>query len=216
VTNASGAYKLLEDVVSSYAAMTAYSDAGVVTRSSNESGSAFRTHFSTLFKRPSFFRFDFSRPHPYSPLSHIVTRHAIGFDGSAAYSVTKRHEQSTEVRAKTSLDQAVAGATGISSGSAHTIGRLLIAEVTGVSILDLADAQLNDDVALNGVVCYSVAARHPKGGMRELWIEKPTLLIRRVWTKHTEGSSEEARDSVRVNQSIDDASFASGFGDFPS
>jgi len=82
--------------------------------------------------------------------------------------------------------------------------------------LDLADVQLNDDVALDGVACYSIAARHPTARMWELWIEKPTLLIRRVRTKHTEGSSEEARDSVRVNQSIDDASFASGFRDFPS
>jgi hypothetical protein len=202
--------------VSSYAAMTAYSDAGTVTRLSDESGAPFQTHFSTLFKKPSFFRFEFSRPHPYPPLRHIITRHAIGFDGCATYSMTRNHEQPTEERAKASLGQAVAGATGISSGSAHTIGRLLIPDVTGLSILDLTDAQLNDDVALNGVACYSITARHPRGGVRELCIEKSTLLVRRLRKKHAEGSSEEARDSICVNQSIDDASFASNSSDLTS
>ncbi len=210
VANVSEAYKLLEGVVRTYASMTSYADKGTVSLRRNENDPVLRVEFSTVFRRPSFFRFEFSRPHPYPPLRHIVSRHAVGFDGAAVYSVTKRHEEASKVEAKESLCMAVAGATGISSGSAHTIGRLLLDEVTGLSILDLVDARLNDDAVINGIVCHSISAHHPKGGEREYWVEKDTLLIRKN-VRHGNVPSEEVRENIRVNQALDDGLFAAEF-----
>jgi outer membrane lipoprotein-sorting protein len=199
---------LLQDVVNQYASMTSYSDSGAVHMKIAGSEDLYSQTFTTMFKRPAFFRFEFSRPHPYEKLRHVVKRYVVGFDGKAAYFVTKRHDAPPTREERSNLELAVAGATGVSSGSVHTIARLLLPEVYGLSLLDSTDVRFNSERAVDGVACYSVTAQHPKiGGAREIWIEKDSLLLRKVIRAFSKTPCEEMRKQIRVDELLRDRLF---------
>jgi hypothetical protein len=191
-----------------YASLTSYVDTGMVTTRIAKSRLLRRTVFSTLYQKPSLFRFTFFVPHPHPTVSHIVTEHTVGFDGSESYCFTKRSEDREASKSITSLSLAVAGATGISSGSAHTIGRLLLPEVRGASILDLLNPRFNGDTEIDGIVCYSITAQHPKIGERELWVEKESSLLRKVLRSGETSRSEEVRENISVNNPLELGLFA--------
>jgi hypothetical protein len=161
-----------------------------------------------VYQRPAFFRFAFSSPHPYPPLSHLITEHVAGFDGTDGYFQTKSPKDVAPSRDLMSVRLAMAGATGVSSGSAHTIGRLLLPEVHGTSMLDLLDPRFNADAEIDGKVCYSISAQHPKSNEREVWVEKESLLLRKlIWIRET-ARSEEVREDISVNEPIEPQLFA--------
>jgi hypothetical protein len=209
MSTAGHAKSILEAIVARYASMTSYSDSGAVDRRLNDNDPVLTTTFLTWFKKPMFFRFEFQRPHPYPPFRDISTRHGVGFNGSTAYNWVQRHNEAVQIEAKDSLERAIAAATGISSGSAHTIGKLLIPVIGGRSILELLDVRQGADTLVDSVPCYAVAATHPKGGDQQLLIEKDTLLIRRITTmmEISKYPSTELRDQIRIDESIDDAVF---------
>jgi hypothetical protein len=128
---------LLEEVAARYASMTSYSDCGAVHTQLIYNDRMFTTIFSTLYKKPSLYRFEFERPHPYPPLQNIITRRAVVFDGSTAYTWKQTGTDDPQTEFAESFSLAIAAATGVSSGSAHRIGRLLIPAIGGLSILDL-------------------------------------------------------------------------------
>ncbi len=200
---------VLRAVVERYAALGSYSDTGEVATRIAATGMVRRITFSTLYQRPSFFRFTFFTPHPHPPLGHLVTEHAAGHDGTVGYSVAKRPDGTVARKSPISLEAAVARATGISSGSAHTIGRLLLPEVQGSGLLDLVDARRGDDVVIDGQSCYSITAQAPKGGRRqELWIEQDSYLIRRLVTRFEQGESVEARENIGIDSALPSSLFA--------
>ena len=200
---------LLAKVVQAYASLSSYEDSGSVTPDDG-SESPYRISFTTLYRSPSLFRFAFDTPHPYLPLRYIVTKYEVGFDGAAAYFVMTPHEKPPQSVPTPNVNMALARATGISSGSAHNISRLLLRDVSGLSILDLVDARLLEDAQINGVECHAISTQHPRGGEWTLWIEKDTLLIRKLRTPlgAQDGMfSEEVHDNIRINQAIDDSRF---------
>jgi len=199
---------LLRKVVQAYASLNSYQDDGTVTRYGRDT--PYQIEFTTSYKSPSLFRFGFSRPHPYAPLRHIVTKFDLGFDGTAAFYVTTRYEQAATSEPTQNLDQAIARATGISSGAAHTISQLLLRDISGLSILDLVEARSLDDATFNGVDCHVISAQPPRGGEWRFWIEKDTLLIRKLRTylgAQDESFAEEVHQNIRINQPIDDGQF---------
>ncbi len=199
---------LLQDMADLYASMASYTDSGAVHIKLDTSEQPYSQTFRTAFKRPAFFRFEFSRPHPYQKLRHVLTRYVAGFDGKAAYVVTQRHDAPPTRDERPSLEDAIAAASGVSSGAAHTIARLLLPDVRGLSILDLVDASFNPDRAVDGVACYSVTARHPKNGTTtEFWVEKHSLLLRKVIRKLGKFPSEEVRELIRVDEPLGDGLF---------
>src|ERR1700722_9432852 len=175
---------LLEEVAARYASMTSYSDCGAVHTHFFDNDRMLTTMFSTLYKRPSLYRFEFELPHPDPPLQNIITRNAVVFDGSTAYTWKQRGTDAPQTEFAENFSLAIAGATGISSGSAHRIGRLLIPAIGGYSILDLVDLRQGMDTVVDGTPCYSVAARYPKCAIpdMEFAIGKDNPLIRRIKT----------------------------------
>jgi hypothetical protein len=202
------AREVLHAMIARYASLSSYSDTGIVTTKFATSGVVHRRWFSTLYQKPSLFRFTFYSPHPYPQLGHLVTQHVVGFDGAEGYSLTRRPNDAQPLRSSTSLESAIAGATGISSGSVHTIGRLLLPQVGGLSILDLLNPRFNDETIFDGTVCHSISAQNPKGGAREFWIEKDALLLRKVIGLRETVRSEEVRENICVNEVLEHKLFA--------
>jgi hypothetical protein len=87
------AHSILEKVVAHYAAMRSYSDLGEVRRHISSEVGELSTIFSTSFRRPSLFRFEFATPHPDPALRHIVTRtnEDVTIDEIVCYSLTANH-----------------------------------------------------------------------------------------------------------------------------
>ena len=189
---------LLEEVAARCASITSYSDCGTVHTHLIDNDRVFTTTFSTLYKKPSLYRFEFERPHPCPPVQNIITRNAVVFDGSTAYTWKQTGADAPQTEFAESFSLAIAAATGISSGSAHRIGRLLIPAIGGLSILDLVELRQDMDTVVDGTPCYSVAARYPKSATpdMEFVIERDTLLIRRIKTTASGLSATELRRSI--------------------
>jgi hypothetical protein len=61
---------------------------------------------------------------------------------------------------------------------------------------------------MDGTACYSIAAQLPKGGQQELWIEKSSMLLRKVIGLRETARSEEVRENIQVNEILDHRLFA--------
>ncbi len=79
-----------------------------------------------------------------------------------------------------SLSTAVAGATGVSGGSAHAIPVLLMPDrIGGRNLTDMTELEFLDDATFDSADCCRIRgmyAEHPK----TVWIDKATGLIRRI------------------------------------
>jgi hypothetical protein len=183
--------------------MTSYIDHGVVRTKHPGSEAIHELTFRTWFQKPDLFRFGFDSPHPFPPLKHVVTHNVVGFDGRKAYLFEKRPGEPGHVQIEDSLDMAVAAATGISSGSAHTIAHLLLPTITGFRLTSLRELVLEGESDCDREECHVLVGKHPQGSAYKLWIGKSTLLLRQVSSDHITFNSEETRLDITTNSSVE-------------
>jgi hypothetical protein len=150
--------QILAALAQMYAGCVSYRDHGqVVTRFihlDDRPGHTTVKTFSTAFVRPHCFRFEYRDEYG---------RYLICASGElvrAWWDVTPGVEQ------EESLGMALAGATGVSGGSAYTVPALLLpTQVGGASLADLVRltclTSLGDEV-LDGVTCYRLQGRSPQ------------------------------------------------------
>ncbi len=102
---------------------------------------------------------------------------------------------------------AIAGATGVSRGGAHTIPALLMADVGGFILPHLERLKL-EETECDGTACYRISAHHPYGDLYKVDISCDDLLIRRVNEPDSDGvASDEIRREIRVDEPIDEQDF---------
>jgi hypothetical protein len=206
------AREALSDLVSRYASLRSYRDHGQVTQRRAGEEPRFRVRFSTLYRQP-LFRFQFQRWHRHAP-HDPQSQHAVEFDGEHAYQIGGL---AGDIMRLDSFEAAVARATGISHGSSHTIARLLVRGMGGLSYLELRNVVLQETARLDGVECYVLGAEHPQGVARyELWIEKERRLLRKRIANHGNWMSEEARDGIVIDEPIEDEVFVWRGGRVPA
>lgn len=193
-----------------YAALMTYQDHGSVRY--QIMGSDQEVAFETNFVRPDLFRFEWSKGHPFPPLRHLVTRSAIWRNAEGAFTWTRYPGEAATMRKDESLRLSVAGATGVSSGSAHTIATLLMPDLWndepfGRSVLDLEAPQLAGDEAIDGVAVRCVRGLQRKEPM-ELWIGKDDYLVRRVVTTRARFTAIEDRGGILVDAALPSSRFS--------
>ncbi len=170
-----------------YATCSSYSDTGLVktTFFTEQGTNTDEKPFKTAYIRPSRFRFEFrdsmfaSQQTDDSEMSlMIVWRN--GPDVQTWWGIRPGVEKHT------SLGMAIAGATGVSGGSAHTIPALLMDRSTigGRTLLDMKDIERIDDALIGGTDCYRVHGLFGAGSTT-VWIEKARLLVRRIDEQRT-------------------------------
>lgn len=193
----------LSAIVKRYRTLDSYVDDGFVRPlGSNGTNTCF---FKTHFIRPGLFRFQFTRPHPYPPLRHRLTETIIGSDGVTPYFCIKYPDSALKTDIEESLELAVAGATGISQGTAHTIGNLLLECVGGFSLSMLEHPRFRLSREFAGEHCSRITGMHPVGGRVTLWFGASDLLLRKiVWYR---SQCEEIRQNIRIDQTPDRAIF---------
>jgi hypothetical protein len=206
--------QILDAVADAYVSCVSYRDSGhVVTRfvhQAAEKDYSSALAFKTAFVRPNQFRFEFS--------SDKGRRYLVWSQGDE---VKTWWDVTPGVKEKESLSMALAGATGVSGGSAHTVPALLVPDQVGwVKLTHLADIASVGDQMLGGVTCYRLRGRlaipwvdstskeeyrqwvfrvtgqfperHVEGPLT-LWIDRGTFLIRRIeeYTQYETYRSEE-------------------------
>ncbi len=193
----------LEAVYERHRSVQTYTDTGL-SRSLGTRGPRLCT-FETSFQRPNLLRFAFERPHPSRGLAHLVSRCVVGHDGTRPFFWASHYESNAKTEHPETLDLAVAGATGISSGTAHTIAALLLPEVTGFKLLDLHKIRFRRNRKIDGVPCTCVSGLHPFAGRLTAWFGTEDLLLRRLYRQHS--NSEELRFAPLANAPLPETIF---------
>lgn len=188
---------LLNAVTARYRGLASYADVGHVRRSLRSGDHVMP--FETARGERGDFRFAFDLPHPYPPLRHKVTRHVVGRDGALAYGSMTRHGRATTTERASSFDLAIAGATGISGGAAHTIAQLLFEEVSGWSFADLKRPRLRGPRFVDGVWCHRVTGLQGRSPLA-IDIGVDDLMVRRIVDR--KGEWEEVRKDINLQASF--------------
>jgi hypothetical protein len=141
-----------ERMVGAYAGCKSYQDSGCVT-SVAVSADRQRTRtraFSTAFARPDRFRFEFRSSHDGVQWRRYIVW-AQGADVRTWWDIRSRIEQSD------SLSTALAGAVGVSGGSAKRVGTLLMPGEVGANWVGLlCDLKRLEDAHLGAAECFRV------------------------------------------------------------
>jgi hypothetical protein len=185
----------LDRVVQRYRALQAYADQGTVCLSG--SLSAVVRRFETAYQAPDHWRLAVESPHPYAGLRHLTMRVVVGHHDGQAYLWMQGYRQPATLRALPDLPSAVAAATGVSSGAAHTIGHLLLPGVGGWALTDLRRPRFRRHRDLDGTRCVAISGLHPRGGRITAWFGEQDLLLRRLLTTRPRG--DERRVDIRCD-----------------
>ena len=194
--------QIVKRMAARYASAKSYRDEGAVrsiSRLKNGQTQEINT-FRTFFVRPKKFRFEWNDVGgPQNGDLNIVW---TGGDEVFSYSPLLGMEKEED------LDMAIAGATGISRGAAHSIPVLLFPDKSGFRVTEMNRITLTGEERFEGANCYVVKGFHPFGFAIELWIGKDDFLLRRILEHNDDGTvDEEIRRNISVDGAISDDSF---------
>jgi len=208
------ANEILRQMAETYKNCKTYRDSGTVTTVFYHKDGKQHTSskpFTTVFVRPDRFRFEFKSSFDAKKWHRYIVW-AKGKDVRSWWDIQPRSE---ETRAKLehpeSLALAVAGATGVSGGSALTVPSLLLPDrIEGRRLTDLTELKRLDDSDIERIHCYCIQGTMPlfemtpaerdrlrkdvgrlgrpqpeeaKRGPMVVWIDKATFLVRRIEQK---------------------------------
>ena len=167
------AHEVLDRMAKTYANCKTYRDSGVVTSVLTFVLGKQITEkpFTTAFVHPDRFRFEFKT------MQSRGERYLVWQGGN---DVKTWWDLKSGVEKVESLGLALAGPTGISGGSAHTIPALLLPrEVPGRRLTDLTEPKRVADAKIDNVDCFVIDGLFGDRPMT-LWIDKRTFLVRRI------------------------------------
>jgi len=203
-TQAPAPQEIVKKMAERYAALSSYQDSGVVetvtegplARRATDIG--FKTHFT----RPNKLRFEWLA---YSAVSSIE-KNAVWSDGVKAFGFYSWEPD--QVETKEDIGMAVAGATGVSQSSAHTVPELLISEIGGFSLTELTKLTLKKEEVFEGEDCYVIEGYHPNGEAWQLWIGKKDFLLRKFRKPSLKDEfAEEIHREIKVDGKIADETY---------
>jgi len=138
---------VLVQVGQTYRGLKSYSDRGFIqSRDDPDSveSDITKLSFSTHFRRPNFFRFEWR-------CSDLEGVNVIWCDGKSAFNKYRYDKNATPAK---NLILAIAGATGVSGGTAHTVPALLMEEVGGNKLTDMKNSVYRGAEIVNGEDCH--------------------------------------------------------------
>lgn len=176
--------EIISRVVGAYGQCKSYRDSGTsVTRFVGKRPSEEQIEFKTVFRRPEAFRFEYRAKlgDPTNPSPGFEDRMIVHRDKSGVHTWWSIEGGSESPK---SLSLALAGATGVSSGTAHTIPVLLMPlEIGGRSLGTAGDWSLLSEESEGGVPCCRLKRSKDKG-TETIWIDKARFLILRLDDTH--------------------------------
>jgi len=165
-------------VLARYRKLRRYKDSGHVRSLKGTRETS--VEFTTSFRRQSHFTFRFHSPHPYPPLRHRVTRHTVGQDSTSPFFTRCSYDGTEKAERGESLEMYVAGATGISRGSAYTIGALLFETVGPSELRRMRKLRTLKGKVLDGVPCVGLQGTLPVAGRVTAFVGAKDRLLREL------------------------------------
>ncbi len=147
---------ILNNVSSKYSLLKSYKDTGIVKTS------LYTINFQTYFVRPALFLFKWvQHANVYSPKTlkkELYSKHyAIWSNNTGTYSHYRYKSDSSDgIEKEKDIGMAIAGATGVSNGSAHKVPRLLMNDIGGRLITNLINLELLKDENILGIVWFHI------------------------------------------------------------
>ena len=190
--------EVLRRIREAYADCESYRDEGEVRTVFVSKDGLKRTDlktFKTAFVRPDRFRFEFKARRGEVEWNQYVIW--ADEDGVRSWWTIEQ-----EVEYPTSLGLAIAGATGVSSGSAYYVPNLLMPDLVGGRGLLPDGSKVIGEELLDGLACHKV--EDPDG--MTLWFDKEELLLRAVFQTRAfedEGFSTEKRMTYRPQFNVE-------------
>ena len=195
-----GAHEVLDRMAKVYADCQSYRDSGVVKSVLTFSvlgKQITEKPFTTAFVRPDRFRFEFKAME-----SGVEQRYLVWQGGN---DVKTWWDVKPGVEKVESLGLALAGPTGVSGGSAHTIPALLLPrEVAGRRLTDLTEPKRLADAKIDNVDCFVLDGQFGDRPMT-LWIDKQTFLVRRIAERDKLGLWTNVEKTTTYDPIIDEA-----------
>jgi outer membrane lipoprotein-sorting protein len=170
--------QILDRMAKGYAGCKTYRDSGVVRTAFFEDtrNRIVEKPFTTAFVRPDRFRFEYKETQT-SVWGMRQSRYIVWSDGKA---VQTWWDVGARLEKPESLDLALAGATGVSGGSAHTIPALLLPDkVSGRRLTNITELRRAEDGKLEKVECFRIEGKYADVPIT-LWIDKKSYLVRRI------------------------------------
>lgn len=202
--------EVLANMAAAYARCSSYEDSGVAwVEFSGWPGHVSGTWFRTSFVRGGGFRFEYEEENTESLFDRLRSpkRMVIWGDNHRAQCWWTVGGLSADT-----LNMEIAGATGVSDGTAHTIPRMLLPmHITGRSLSDLGDATLASIESIEGSPCFRIEGKYADQRLT-IWVDTANYLLRRTLSRDVlEGGTEVVETTVyapRLNVEIDPAAFA--------
>lgn len=193
------AHEVLDRMAKTYGNCKTYRDSGVVKSVLTFSvlgKQITEKPFTTAFVRPDRFRFEFKAME-----SGVERRYLVWQGGN---DVKTWWDVKPGVEKVESLGLALAGPTGVSGGSAHTIPALLLPrEVAGRRLTDLTEPKRLADAKIDDVDCFVLDGQFGDRPMT-LWIDKQTFLVRRIAERDKLGLWTNVEKTTTYDPIIDD------------
>jgi outer membrane lipoprotein-sorting protein len=192
---------IIKNMSGRYSTVTSYQDIGVVETTTEGQLPKRSTSilFKTYFTRPGKIRFEWID----SAFFTAADRSVFWTDGTDVFSF---RGYKPEIEKEEDLGMAMAGATGVSLGSARTVPSLLLnRDVIGFSLTDLSGISLKGEEVFEGEQCY-VLAGFKADEEWKLWISKKDFLLRKLRRPSIDGEyKEEIHRDIRVEEKISES-----------
>jgi outer membrane lipoprotein-sorting protein len=199
--------EILDRMVSVYASCSSYEDAGKVETHifGQRVDSTQSKPFSTLFVRPSQFRFEFKEER----LDGSTTRYIVWQDGPVIKSWWTIRP---ETRTFETLNMALAGAAGVSGGSAVNVPSMLMGDLhDSHRIQTLTQLSLKGEEMVGGRTAYRIEGRDWRHNLLTIWIDKERFLLLKMNEKRELNNAEAETTTTyqpRINIEIAPDKFA--------
>jgi hypothetical protein len=199
--------EVLERLSTTYAALRSYSDRGVVLRFHRKNELPDEAQFRTWFIRPDRIRVDWRNHHPYPPLRHLITNHAVCADGSRIW---RWQDDPPRMEQESDIGLAFAGAETIA------VPNLLLPGQIGAFPFDALNDVHVEEPAVGETPSFCVVGEHPVGGEYRVWVGRSDFLIRKIRTDYRTpveendvytGVTETIYDQVEPNAVVGDDVF---------
>jgi outer membrane lipoprotein-sorting protein len=201
---------ILKRMVQSYRTLATYSDRGVSISHLGTGDRAFdeRLDFATSFKRPGKFRFAWTSQVPYIKEEHT---NVIWSDGITSWSLYFYNDG--VAKREKSLSMAIAGATGVSHGSALDISNLLMDDIGGLQLDMLKNYRIVGNENVDDVDCVILSGYYKDGTEQQIWVDKKDYVVRRIVEIEKGVTTREATlHDIKLNMELSDSSFTQDGG----
>ena len=157
-----------------------YEDSGAVTRTTTALSHPTGSYFTTSYQSPSLFGFSFRRRIPTRRCATSLQSYDVGFDGTAAYLRDHGIRESTAGPCRQGCEPGARAGDRVSHPAPPTrISRLLLRDISGLSILDLVEALAGRRYVQWHPVLCGLRTASPRGEWG-LWIPAGFLLMRKL------------------------------------